>query len=170
MPWPEPRPAAAAGPGASRPVWAGLGPGFSREPVDDREAEDDEPPPQLQPVQADPQPVQADPPAAPAPASKTSGYYRDGVKYNVKPARSPAEVNADAEAEDLLLVLASGSASGYKGVYVHNKKYWRAQLRRRVGAGKHDNKSLGYGETRSTPIEAALDYARMLRDAEAPWA
>ena len=72
---------------------------------------------------------------------------------------------ADAEADGLELIRSS-SASGYKGVYKHNK-YWRAQLRRRNGAGKHDNASLLVGETRSTPLEAALDYARMLRDADA---
>ena len=69
---------------------------------------------------------------------------------------------AEAEAEGLLLVHSS-SASKFKGVYKHNN-YWRAQLRRRSGAGKDDQTSLKCGETRATPLEAAVDYARMLRD------
>ena len=98
----------------------------------------------------------------------TGGYFRDGSPQVVAGPRAPDEVMADAEADELELIRGS-SASGYKGVYKHNK-YWRAQLRRRNGAGKHDNSSLTgllVGETRSTPLEAALDYARMLRDADA---
>ena len=39
-------------------------------------------------------------------------------------------------------------------------------LRRRFGAGKHDNSSNKCGKTRTAPIEAALDYARLLRGAD----
>ena len=80
--------------------------------------------------------------------------------------RLSSEVLAKAVTEGLTL-LTSSSASGYRGVYKHNG-HWRAQLRRRFGAGKHDNASNRNrcGKTRAAPIEAALDYARLLRDAD----
>ena len=78
--------------------------------------------------------------------------------------RLSSEVLAKAVTEGLTL-LTSSSASGYRGVYKHNG-HWRAQLRRRFGAGKHDNASNWCGKTRAAPIEAALDYARLLHDAD----
>jgi len=44
--------------------------------------------------------------------------------------------------------------------------HWRAQLRRRFGAGRRDNTSNKCGETRTSPAEAALDYARFMRDSD----
>jgi len=158
---------------ATRKIGKGLGPNFSRPAADAGENE------QPTDSSADEQPtapagwMPAGPRSTVAQAERpehwsgtTGGYYRDGRPQVVASAKPDAEVMAAAEAQGLELYLNPASKSGYKGVYKHNA-YWRAQLRRRTGAGNDDNTSLSCGETRGTPLEAALDYSRMLRDANA---
>ena len=84
---------------------------------------------------------------------RASGYHRHGAKQHVPDARPDADVRAEAERLGLLL-LPSDNKTRWKGVYVHNERFFRAQIK------VHQRQIVG--QTRRTAIEAALDCAWIL--------